>query len=309
MGQIIQPDWDMFQSDHVCAKYHAGSRAICGGSVYLSDSLGCHDFDLIKKLVHPDGTIPKCQRFALPTRDCIFVNPLFDNKSLLKLWNFNKVPPYLLPIFFLYLYMKLLVHIYDLKFDFVQYGGVIGAFNCQGAGWDGKARKIIGYPQCYKPITGSVHITDIEWDQWTEAAAMGEAEEYVVYLDQAGSLLLLTPKSNPIQVTMQPSSFEIFSFVPVKNLGPIAKFAPIGVTNMFNSGGTIQELDYKETGAAARLKIKGGGNFLAYSNVAPKTCYLNGTEVAPEWSADGKLKLDLPWTEEANGISDVVFVF
>ena len=39
MGQIIQPDWDMFQSDHVCAKYHAGSRAICGGPVYLSDSL------------------------------------------------------------------------------------------------------------------------------------------------------------------------------------------------------------------------------------------------------------------------------
>ncbi|KAG4115777.1 hypothetical protein ERO13_D12G127100v2 [Gossypium hirsutum] len=280
MGQIIQPDWDMFQSDHVCAKYHAGSRAICGGPVYLSDSLGCHNFDLIKKLVHPDGTIPKCQRFALPTRDCLFVNPLFDNKSLLKLWNFNK------------------------------YGGVIGAFNCQGAGWDSKVRRIIGYPQCYKPVTGSVHITDIEWDQCMEAAAMGEAEEYVVYLDQAESLLLLTPKSNPIQVTIQPSSFEIFSFVPVKNLGPIAKFAPIGVTDMFNSGGTIQELDYNETGAAAaRLKIKGGGNFLAYSNVAPKTCYLNGTEVAPEWSADGKLKLDLPWTEEANGISDVVFVF
>lgn len=48
MGQIIQPDWDMFQSDHVCEKYHAGSRSICGGPVYLSDSLGCHDFYLIK---------------------------------------------------------------------------------------------------------------------------------------------------------------------------------------------------------------------------------------------------------------------
>ncbi|XWS31846.1 hypothetical protein CRYUN_Cryun23aG0111100 [Craigia yunnanensis] len=281
MGQIIQPDWDMFQSDHVCAKYHAGSRAICGGPVYLSDSLGCHDFDLIKKLVYPDGTIPKCQHNALPTRDCLFVNPLFDNKSFLKLWNFNK------------------------------YGGVIGAFNCQGAGWDGKEQRFMGYPQCYKPVSGSVHVIDIEWDQCMEAAEMGEAEEYAVYLDQAEKLLFLTPKSDPIQVTIQPSSFEILSFVPLKKLGRVAKFAPIGLTNMFNSGGTIQELDYNEVGAGptARIKVKGDGNFLAYSNVPPKVCYMNGAEVASEWSADGKLTLNLPWIEEADGISDVIFVF
>ncbi|GKV40466.1 hypothetical protein SLEP1_g48112 [Rubroshorea leprosula] len=110
---------DMFQSDHCCAKFHAGSHAICGGPVYLSDSLGGHDFKLIKKLVFPDGTIPKCQRFALPTRDCLFVNPLFDKKSLLKFWNFNK------------------------------HGGVVGAFNCQGAGWDPKEQRILGRPKCW----------------------------------------------------------------------------------------------------------------------------------------------------------------
>ena len=169
----------------------------------------------------------------------------------------------------------------------------------------------MGYPQCYKPVSGSVHVIDIEWDQCMEAAEMGEAEEYVVYLDQAEKLLFLTPKSDPIQVTIQPSSFEIFSFVPLKKLGRVAKFAPIGLTNMFNSGGTIQELDYNEVGAGrtARIKVKGGGNFLAYSNVPPKICYMNGAEVASEWSADGKLMLNLPWIEEADGISDVVFVF
>ena len=67
MGQIIQPDWDMFQFLHWRAKFHAGSRAICGGPVYVSDSIGGHDFDLIKKLVFPDGTIPKCQHYALRT--------------------------------------------------------------------------------------------------------------------------------------------------------------------------------------------------------------------------------------------------
>ncbi|KAB1202635.1 Stachyose synthase [Morella rubra] len=281
MGQIIQPDWDMFQSDHLCAKFHAGSRAICGGPVYVSDSVGGHDFDLLKKLVYPDGTIPRCQYFALPTRDCLFKNPLFDQKTILKIWNFNK------------------------------YGGVIGAFNCQGAGWDPKEQRIKGYSHCYKPMSGSVHVRDIEWDQKIEAAQMGEAEEYVVYLSQAEEMHLTTPKSDASKIIIQPSTFELFSFVPVEKLSPTIKFAPIGITDMFNSGGTIQELEYIKSGAEknVKIKVKGGGNFLAYSSVSPKKCYLNRAEVAFEWLASGKLILNLPWAEEASGISDVSFAF
>ncbi|AES72356.2 raffinose synthase or seed inhibition protein [Medicago truncatula] len=37
-------------NNHICAKFHAGSRAICGGPVYLSDNVGSHAFNLIKKL-------------------------------------------------------------------------------------------------------------------------------------------------------------------------------------------------------------------------------------------------------------------
>ncbi|VVA21168.1 PREDICTED: galactinol--sucrose [Prunus dulcis] len=281
MGQIIHPDWDMFQSDHLCAKFHAGSRAICGGPVYVSDSVAGHDFDLIKKLVYPDGTIPKCQHFALPTRDCLFKNPLFDNKTVLKIWNFNK------------------------------YGGVIGAFNCQGAGWDPKEQRIKGYSDCYKPISCSLHVSELEWDQKIEAANLCKAEEYVVYLNQAEELRLVTPKSDAIQITIQPSTFELFSFVPIKKIGSSIKFAPIGLTNMLNSGGTVQELEYKTTAVefSAQMKVKGGGNFLAYSSESPKKCCLNGTEVAFEWSTDGKLTLNLPWVEEAAGNSDVVFAF
>lgn len=184
---------------------------------------------------------------------------------------------------------------------------MIGAFNCQGAGWDPKERRIKGHPECYKPMTGSVHAKDIEWDQKIEATWMGEALEYAVYLDQAEDLFLVTPTSDPIEITIQPSTFEIFSFVPIKKLGPTAKFAPIGLTNMFNSGGTLQELEYNDTGVG--IRVKGGGSFLAYSTEKPNKCYLNGTEVDFEWGVDGKLTLSLPWIEEAGGISDVGFVF
>lgn len=188
---------------------------------------------------------------------------------------------------------------------------MIGAFNCQGAGWDPKEQRIRGYSECYNPKSCSLHVSEIEWDQKIEAAHMGKAEEYVVYLNQADELRLMTSKSDAIQVIIQPSSFELFSFVPIKKLGHNIKFAPIGLTNMFNSGGALQELEYKSSAAevSAMVKVKGGGNFLAYSSESPKKCYLNGAGVAFEWSAEGKLALNLAWVEEAAGISDVVFAF
>ncbi|KAL5069661.1 hypothetical protein RYX36_020548 [Vicia faba] len=277
MGQIIQPDWDMFQSNHVCGKFHAGSRAICGGPIYLSDHVGFHDFDLIKKLVFPDGTIPKCVQFPFPTRDCLFKNPLFDHTTVLKIWNFNKN------------------------------GGVIGAFNCQGAGWDTKLHKFRGFPECYKTMTGYVHVTDIEWDQNKEVTDFGKAEEYVVYSNQGEKLCLMTPKSDPIKFIIQPSTFEIYNFVPITKLGGNIKFASIGLTNMFNSGGTILNMEYTER--CAKIRVKGGGNFLAYSSESPKKFELNGSKVAFEWLSDGKLFINLSWIEEAGGVSDLIIFF
>uniref|UniRef100_A0A6N2KVC8 Galactinol--sucrose galactosyltransferase n=1 Tax=Salix viminalis TaxID=40686 RepID=A0A6N2KVC8_SALVM len=40
MGNFIHPDWDMFQSTHPCAEFHAASRAISGGPIYVSDAWG-----------------------------------------------------------------------------------------------------------------------------------------------------------------------------------------------------------------------------------------------------------------------------
>ena len=40
----------------------------------------------------------------------------------------------------------------------------------------------MGYSHCYKPILGTVHVNDVEWDQMKEASKRGQAEEYAVYL-------------------------------------------------------------------------------------------------------------------------------
>ncbi|KAB2053568.1 hypothetical protein ES319_A12G196100v1 [Gossypium barbadense] len=104
LGEIVVPDWDMFHSKHDTAEFHGIARAIGGCAVYVSDKPGNHDFEILRKLVLPDGSVLRAKHAGRPTRDCLFRDPVMDGKSLLKIWNLNKL------------------------------SGVVGVFNCQGAG-------------------------------------------------------------------------------------------------------------------------------------------------------------------------------
>ncbi|KAM0848999.1 hypothetical protein ACQ4PT_054012 [Festuca glaucescens] len=276
MGQFVRPDWDMFQSDHVCAAFHAASRAVSGSPIYVSDSLGGHDFALLKMLVFPDGTLPLCLHYALPTRDCLFKNPLFDQETVLKMWNLNK------------------------------FGGVIGAFNCQGAGWDPVERCIRGYAHCYKAISGTVQPSDVEWGQREDTAAMANAAEYAVYKHHSGELVLMTRESDPINFSLQPSSYEIFTFAPVMLLAGGGKFAPVGVADMINCGGTVVDV---EGHGDVRVRVKGAGRLMVYSSVRPVRSVVDGCEVEFEWGDGGKLEVSVAWKHDKEGVSDVVFCY
>lgn len=46
----VLPDWDMFQTTHEFAAFHAAARCISGGPIYITDEPGKHDFDLIKQM-------------------------------------------------------------------------------------------------------------------------------------------------------------------------------------------------------------------------------------------------------------------
>ncbi|MEW5310275.1 MAG: hypothetical protein WDW38_002088 [Sanguina aurantia] len=91
MAPLVLPDWDMFQSTDVSARLHAMARAVSGGPVYVSDKPGCHDVQLLRQLVLPDGSIYRAAGVGRPTLDCLFVDVLRDGVSLLKVWNVNAV--------------------------------------------------------------------------------------------------------------------------------------------------------------------------------------------------------------------------
>jgi raffinose synthase len=87
-GEFMQPDWDMFQSNHAMGAFHAAGRAVSGGPVYVSDTVDGHNFELLRKLVLSDGSVLRADQPGRPTRDCLFAD-VTREPVLLKIFNFN----------------------------------------------------------------------------------------------------------------------------------------------------------------------------------------------------------------------------
>ncbi|KAK4402491.1 putative galactinol--sucrose galactosyltransferase 2 [Sesamum angolense] len=172
LGEIVVPDWDMFHSNHNTAEFHAAARALGGCPVYVSDKPGKHDFKILQKLVLPDGSVLRARYAGRPTRDCLFVDPVMDGKSLLKIWNLNKL------------------------------AGVVGVFNCQGAGsWPMKqaAESTKNSSAAATSCSGRVSPLDVEFlDEIAEENWTGDC---AVYAFNSGSVSRV-PRSKTLEVTL-----------------------------------------------------------------------------------------------------------
>ncbi|TYH34969.1 hypothetical protein ES332_D13G161500v1 [Gossypium tomentosum] len=264
LGEFMQPDWDMFHSLHPMAEYHGAARAVGGCAIYVSDKPGQHDFDLLKKLVLPDGSILRAKLPGRPTRDCLFSDPARDGKSLLKIWNLN------------------------------EFTGVMGVFNCQGAGWCRVGKTNVIHDKQPDTITGYVRARDVDYlpkvagDEWN-----GDS---IIYSHLGGELTYL-PNDATMPITLKARQYEVFTVVPVKILSNGCKFAPIGLIKMFNSGGAIKDFRYHH--ANIDMKIRGCGVFGAYSSTRPKRITVETEEVSFEYEdASGLVTLSLRVPEE-----------
>ncbi|KAI3850303.1 hypothetical protein MKX03_028859 [Papaver bracteatum] len=238
LGEFMQPDWDMFHSLHPMAEYHGAARAVGGCSIYVSDKPGQHDFNLLRKLVLPDGSILRAKLPGRPTRDCLFSDPARDGKSILKIWNLN------------------------------EFSGVMGVFNCQGAGWCNVGKKNLIHEELPGTITGVIRAKDVTY--LPKIAEEGWNGDTVVYSHLGGEVVYL-PKNASLPITLRTREYEVFTVVPVKELSSQASFAPIGLIKMFNSGGAIKELKHEsEKRGIVNMKVRGCGVFGAYSSARPK---------------------------------------
>jgi hypothetical protein len=71
-GQMVYPDFDMFESNNPHAAYHAVARAINNGPVYVTDKPGKQDFEILRSLCYSDGKLIRASKPLIPTEDCLF---------------------------------------------------------------------------------------------------------------------------------------------------------------------------------------------------------------------------------------------
>lgn len=277
MGNFIHPDWDMFQSTHPCAEFHAASRAISGGPIYVSDGVGQHDFDLLKSLALPDGSILRCAYYALPTRDCLFSDPLHDGKTMLKIWNVNL------------------------------FTGVLGIFNCQGGGWNRETRRNESASEHSHLLTGRVSVGDVEWGsgEQNDEEILSGVKLFAVYWFRERKVKLME-YSDSAELLLKPFEFELLTVSPVKSFSSSGSdevgFAAIGLVNMLNSGGAIQSL--LMDGGVVHVGVKGAGELKAFSSMKPIRCKINGSDVEFLYE-DNLVSLNVPWA----GSSEVEIVY
>ena len=239
-GEFIHPDWDMFQSGHEMGAFHAAGRAVSGGPVYVSDKPGEHNFDILRKLVLPDGGVLRACGVGRPTRDCLF-HDVTKEDMLLKVFNVNTAG-----------------------------SGVIGVFNCR-----------YGEDAC--EISSAVSPLDINSPAFDQTV-----EWYAVYAHNAGQLRMLKcDETWPL--TLAPLGFEIMTIVPV-----MGGFAPIGLPQYYNSGGAVNEWQQASPNRIT-LRLRGSGQFLAYSRSRPVSIIVN--EAMVDFTFDeqtGRLEFLLP---------------
>ncbi|XP_010420865.1 PREDICTED: probable galactinol--sucrose galactosyltransferase 6 isoform X2 [Camelina sativa] len=258
LGEFMQPDWDMFHSVHPAAEYHASARAISGGPIYVSDAPGKHNFELLRKLVLPDGSILRCRLPGRPTRDCLFADPTRDGVSLLKIWNMNK------------------------------YTGVLGVYNCQGAAWSNTEKKNIFHQTKTDSITGSFRGRDVHLISEASTDQTTWNGDCAVYSQSRGELCVM-PYNVSLPISLKIREHEIFTVSPICHLVDGVSFAPIGLVNMYNSGGAFEGLRYEVEKKKVVMEVKGCGKFGAYSSVKPKRCVVESNEIAFEYDSSSGL--------------------
>ena len=79
-------DWDMMWSKSETSKMNMVMHAISGAPVYLSDPLGLSERENIIPLCLDNGELLKCDDYAVPTKDRLFVDPMTENVAV-KAWN------------------------------------------------------------------------------------------------------------------------------------------------------------------------------------------------------------------------------
>lgn len=189
-----------------------------------------------------------------------------------------------------------------------QFTGVIGTFNCQGGGWCRETRRNKCAAQFSHSVTAKTNPRDIEWNSGKNPISIEGVQIFAMYLSKSKKLVLSKAHEN-IEIALEPFNFELITVSPVTTLaGKPAQFAPIGLVNMLNTGGAIQSLAYtNDSTSSVQIGIKGSGEMRVFASEKPRSCKIDGRDVAFEYEGH-MVVTQVPWSTPS-GLSTIDYLF
>lgn len=237
--------------------------------MHVSDEPGHHDFNVLRKVVLPDGSVLRAALPGRPTRDSLFCDVTSDGVSALKVWNRNTC------------------------------SGVVAAFNCQGATWSQHYARYQTRDRNPSPVDVVVRPTDVEgWEEagekegnfamqgrhWTADGRLKEGRVVVGGLGGEAEMRVQLEKEETLVCTVARVHEGR------KCCGKVARWAAFGLEGMLNGGGAIlEEGDHKDARSGwyvdAKVTVKGHGTLLMWCEQPPTHVTMDGDEVTCHYDA------------------------
>eukprot|EP00798_Chlamydomonas_sp_ICE-L_P015606 gene15606-21711_t len=321
MSVLVMPDWDMFHSKHPAAQLHAMARAVSGGAVYVSDKPGQHDFELLRKMVLPDGTVLRATLVWIINGYCGMVVESnlqasssvwiinaycgmvveFNLQASSSVWNINTYCGMVVEsnlqasssVWIINAYCGMVVE-FNLQasssvWNINAYCGVVGVFNLQGSSWDRVRRKFFIHDEKPGPLSTTVRPSDI--GTWTSTSS---SSKFVAYSSSSGQMTCLDLKKG-LSVALDGADADVITFAPLSEANGVS-FSPIGLSNMYNSGGAV--LSCYSSGTGFRVSLRGAGHFLMYCSTTPSTVSCDGFPLSSSYDeVTCALLVDIPVNE------------
>ncbi|KAI3949523.1 hypothetical protein MKW92_012544, partial [Papaver armeniacum] len=147
---------------------------------------------------------------------------------------------------------------------------------------------------------------DIEWENGKIPIAidLDHVEEFTVYAFEAITIGFLKINEH-IEITLDLFNFELLTFSPEMILRKkMVQFAPIRLVNMLNTGGAIQSLCVNQD--SVEIGVKGTREMRVFASEPPKTCRIDGEDVAFEYNDERMVVIEVPWPNSSSLILQVL---
>lgn len=159
-----------------------------------------------------------------------------------------------------------------------EYTGVVGVFHLQGAFWDRETRRFNLGRAPLEPLWARVRDTDVPTlpavAERLQAGGCNSTQRTAIYRHLTDEVLVVDEADHTACVRVNPADADVLTLAPIVRSAAGVEHAVLGLANMLNCGGAIEDIRY--VGAVLTVDLRGEGSLLMYCTQKPNRVEVDG---------------------------------